>query len=189
MSLLHEVRIPSLSCTSILFHCSFISLSMQSNAGLGYCLSNSLGVCTRFLSCKRVNDRSENAKENKKKHKQSAIACDVVMQTQHHLDNDAYDIRYPYDGGLCAILRKGDLIGMAVCDSQGSPTGLDSDQTGAAASRFSFAASCVGFADSCFGSRSYCSCFSFFPDHLRHFEPRFLPCALSQMQLRCCFAG
>ena len=79
-------------------------------------------------SCKRVSDRSENAKENKKKHKQSVTACDVVIQTQHHLDNDAWDIRYPYDGGLWAILRKGDLMGMAVCTSEGSPTGLDSDE-------------------------------------------------------------
>ena len=44
------------------------------------------------------------------------------MQTQRHLDNDAYN------RGECAILRKGDLKGMAICNSQGSPTGLDSDQ-------------------------------------------------------------
>ena len=44
------------------------------------------------------------------------------MQTQHHLDNDAYD------RGLCATWRKGDLMGMAVCNSRGSPTALDSDQ-------------------------------------------------------------
>jgi hypothetical protein len=73
-------------------------------------------------SCKRISDQSGSAKQKKKKHKQNAIACNVVMQTQHHLDDDAYD------GGESTILSKGDLVGMAVCTSQGSPTGLDSDQ-------------------------------------------------------------